>query len=128
MILGIGTDIVEVERIHNSLDKIGNRFMERILTKSEQECFHKLTNKDRAAAYLAKRFAAKEAAVKALGTGIAKGVSFQDFCVSNDALGKPVLEVTSNISDMLSVAARWHISLTDERQYAQAFVIIESAD
>lgn len=125
MILGIGTDIVAIDRIRAAVDK-SSLFMARILTEVEQERFHSLQNKDRAIAYLAKRFAAKEAAVKALGTGIGNGVGFHDFCVVSDELGKPELIVTPAIEARFDSPVRWHVSLTDEKTHAQAFVIVES--
>ncbi|MFA0083638.1 holo-ACP synthase [Vibrio breoganii] len=123
-IVGLGTDIAEIERVEKALNRTGVSFAERILTEVEMERFHELTSK---AKFLAKRFAAKEAASKALGTGIAKGVSFQDFTVSNDALGKPVLLLSGKaqeISQQLGVA-HIHLSISDERHYAVATVILE---
>ncbi|MEZ9130799.1 holo-ACP synthase [Vibrio breoganii] len=123
-IVGLGTDIAEIERVEKALNRTGVSFAERILTEVEMERFHQLTSK---AKFLAKRFAAKEAASKALGTGIAKGVSFQDFTVSNDALGKPVLLLSGKaqeISQQLGVT-HIHLSISDERHYAVATVILE---
>lgn len=87
-ILGLGTDIAEIERIEKALGRSGEPFARRILSEDEMAKFSQLKQQGR---YLAKRFAAKEAASKALGTGIAQGVTFHDFTVSNDELGKPVL-------------------------------------
>lgn len=128
MILGIGTDIVEIERIKASLMRTGERFIQRILTPSEQEKYYSLSNETIAVAYLAKRFAAKEAAVKALGTGIGQGISFQHFCVRNTESGQPVLDVDKGIHPLLNDHSRWHLSITDERHYAQAFVVLESIE
>ena len=127
MILGVGTDIVEIARIQQSLERLGERFAKRILTESEFEKFHSL-NDTRAVAYLAKRFAAKEAAVKALGTGIAKGVSFQHFCITNLPSGQPQLNVAPEISDRFSSELIWHVSLSDEQTFALAFVTLESKE
>ena len=82
-ILGLGTDIAEIERIEKALGRTGEPFAQRILSQGEMTKFAELKQKGR---YLAKRFAVKEAASKALGTGIAKGVTFHDFTVSNDEL------------------------------------------
>ena len=123
-IVGLGTDIAEIERVEKALNRTGVSFAERILTEVEMERFHQLTSK---AKFLAKRFAAKEAASKALGTGIAKGVSLQDFTISNDALGKPELLISGKaleISQQLGVA-HIHLSISDERHYAVATVILE---
>lgn len=122
-IVGLGTDIVEIRRIEQSLARTP-RLSERILTEVEREFFalHR-----QPARYLAKRFAAKEAAAKALGTGIAKGVSFLDFTVSNDVLGRPVLTLSGAAlarAEQLQVSAIW-LSLTDEQAYASATVILE---
>lgn len=127
MIIGIGTDIVEIERIASSIERLGERFVNRILTPPEREQFAQL-NSQRAASFLAKRFAAKEAAVKALGTGIGSGVSFQHFTVVNLPSGKPVLEVDESILSMLEHPVKWHLSLSDEQQFALAFVTLEAME
>lgn len=124
-ILGLGTDIAEIERIEKALDRTGESFAQRILCQEEILKFSLLKQKGR---YLAKRFAAKEAASKALGTGIAKGVTFHDFCVSNDELGKPIISLSGTaqqIAQNLGVN-HVHLSISDERHYAVATVILES--
>ncbi|CAH0541386.1 holo-ACP synthase [Vibrio marisflavi] len=124
-IVGIGTDIAEIERFERAVERSGESFARRILTDFEHATYVDLNNKSR---FLAKRFAAKEAASKALGTGIASGVTFQDFQVSNDARGKPILTLTNKakeIADQLG-ATNFHLSLSDERHYAVATVIFES--
>ncbi|WP_319535479.1 holo-ACP synthase [uncultured Vibrio sp.] len=124
-ILGLGTDIAEIERIEKALARTGESFAQRILCEEEILKFSQLKQKGR---YLAKRFAAKEAASKALGTGIAKGVTFHDFCVTNDELGKPVLSLSGTaqkIAQSMGVS-HVHLSLSDERHYAVATVILES--
>lgn len=124
-ILGLGTDIAEIERIEKALDRTGESFAQRILCEEEILKFSQLKQKGR---YLAKRFAAKEAASKALGTGIAKGVTFHDFCVTNDDLGKPVISLSGmaqQIAQKLGVS-HVHLSISDERHYAVATVILES--
>ncbi len=89
-IIGLGTDIAEIERIEKALNRSGDAFAMRILAESEYQTFLSLKQKGR---FLAKRFAAKEAASKALGTGIAHGVTFHDFVISNDDNGKPILQL-----------------------------------
>jgi holo-[acyl-carrier protein] synthase len=124
-ILGLGTDIAEIERIEKALGRSGESFAQRILCDEEMSKFAQLKQKGR---YLAKRFAVKEAASKALGTGIAKGVTFHDFCVTNDELGKPVLAlsgVAKQIADTMGVK-HIHLSISDERHYAVATVLLES--
>ncbi len=124
-IIGIGTDIAEIERIEQALLRSGEAFAARILTPSELVTFHQRKQQGR---FLAKRFAAKEAAAKALGTGIAQGVSFQDFVISNDEFGKPHLTLFNRareIADSRAVGAI-HLSISDERHYAVATVIYES--
>ncbi|WP_394183225.1 holo-ACP synthase [Marinomonas posidonica] len=126
MILGVGTDLVEIERIADSVARLGERFVDRILTAQEKQRWQAISHPDQANAYVAKRFAAKEAAVKALGTGIGSGVSFQHFTVINLPSGQPFLEVDDSISVRFEHPVVWHLSLTDERAYAQAFVILET--
>ncbi|CAM2940648.1 holo-ACP synthase [Vibrio rarus] len=123
-IVGLGTDISEIERIEKALNRSGVAFAERILTETEMATFEQMKHK---AKFLAKRFAAKEAASKALGTGIANGVSFQDFTVTNDSRGKPELLLAGKaleISRQLGVT-HVHLSISDERHYAVATVIVE---
>lgn len=127
MIIGIGTDIVEIERIRQSLERLGERFAKRILTASEMAIFQEL-NEARAVSFLAKRFAAKEAAVKALGTGIGNGVSFQHFTVSNLPSGQPQLSVDAQVTAEISGELVWHLSLSDEQTFALAFVTLESKE
>jgi holo-[acyl-carrier protein] synthase len=126
LIIGVGTDLVEIARIAQSIERLGERFIDRILTADEKERWLQISNLDKANAYVAKRFAAKEAAVKALGTGIGSGVSFQHFSVSNLSTGQPILVVDDSIIARYDFPISWHLSLTDEKAYAQAFVILES--
>lgn len=123
MIYGIGTDIVHIKRMRDNLDKYEDKFARRILTDSE---FVEFENKNDKAAFLAKRFAAKEAAAKAMGTGFSQGLSLHHIGVGHDDAGKPVLE-------FLDVAEKFiqerkikqaHLSLADERDYAVAFVTL----
>ncbi|USD65659.1 holo-ACP synthase [Vibrio sp. SCSIO 43136] len=124
-IIGLGTDISEIERIEKALNRSGEAFAVRILAPSELDAFQNTKQKAR---FLAKRFAAKEAASKALGTGIAQGVTFHDFIVSNDDLGKPLLRLTGKAKQLaeLKQVNSIHLSISDERHYAMASVIFES--
>lgn len=128
MILGIGTDIVEIARIHDSVSRLGERFLRRLLTESEMLRYHEIKHVDSAMAFVAKRFAAKEAVAKALGTGIGRGLSFQHIVVSNDALGKPVVTVEPHGNVILDQTVKWHLSISDEKEYAQAFAILEASE
>lgn len=124
-IIGLGTDIADIERVEKVFARSGAAFAERILAPSELEIYHSLKLKAR---YLAKRFAVKEAASKALGTGIACGVSFQDFIVSNDERGKPLLSLSGKAAELAESMGVKHVHLTlaDEKRYAVATVIFES--
>ena len=122
--IGIGTDIVKVARIQASLDRHGERFIRRILARDEVDEF---LAESRPAHFLAKRFAAKEAVVKALGTGFRDGIRFSDIRVTHNRLGKPGLEFggkTALLFEKMGVSLS-HISLADEHDYAVAFVILE---
>ncbi|MCG9785738.1 holo-ACP synthase [Vibrio barjaei] len=124
-IQGLGTDIAEIERVEKALARSGEAFAQRILTDNELAQFQQLKQQGR---FLAKRFAVKEAASKALGTGIAHGVTFQDFEVSNDDNGKPILTLTKKAAEIaasMGVTSN-HLSISDERHYAVATVIFES--
>ena len=129
MILGIGNDIVSVERIENLLNKFGERFIKKVFTKEEET--RSLKN-FKPAASLAKRFAAKEAAWKALGDERQIGINWKDMGVRNNKSGKPFLELTGKAAEQLknltpeNMVARIDLSLTDELLYAQAFVIISA--
>ncbi|MBU1617959.1 MAG: holo-ACP synthase [Gammaproteobacteria bacterium] len=123
-IVGLGTDIIEIARIEQSLAR-SPRLVQRVLTESEQQI---LAAHGQPARYFAKRFAAKEAAAKALGTGIGRGISFQHFIVSNDPSGRPQLELTGQakeLADSMQVRSVW-LSISDEQAYACATVILES--
>ncbi|AMO56947.1 ACP synthase [Endozoicomonas montiporae] len=125
MIAGIGTDIVRIERIKKALEKsTGEAFARRILTEAEMDVFSKHASP---ASYLAKRFAAKEAASKALGTGIGK-VSFQHMEVTNDELGAPLLTFSGYARELQLQRGihSLHLSLSDEQDAAVAFVVLES--
>ncbi|PKG57222.1 holo-ACP synthase [Shewanella sp. Choline-02u-19] len=131
MIVGLGTDIVEIARIEARVPKAGeqelhnNRLAKRVLTPTEHALFVDSSNPGR---YLAKRFAAKEAAAKALGTGIGRGVSFQHIAISNNDNGAPIVTFTAGAADRLAElgGVRGHLSIADEQHYATATVILES--
>jgi holo-[acyl-carrier protein] synthase len=124
MILGIGTDLCEVGRIEKALERFGERFAARVLVAKELEVFRRRRKR---AAYLAKRFAAKEAFSKALGTGIHFPVNWHNVWVVNDRSGKPVLEFSRPLAALLKRRGidKVHVSLTDEIGMACAFVIVE---
>ncbi len=130
MILGIGTDLANIERIEATLARFGDRFKERVFTEREQR---KAEGRPRAiAATYAKRWAAKEACSKALGTGLRMGISWKDMAVTNLRSGQPVMHVTGwaaeRLRDMTPAGheAVIHVTLTDDHPWAQAFVVIEA--
>lgn len=125
-IVGLGTDIVEIARIEVQLAKGSDRLAKRVLTSNELKIFNQSTQPAR---YLAKRFAAKEAAAKALGTGIGRGVSFQHIETSNNGDGAPLIEFSQGAQERLALLGGklGHISIADEKHYATATVILESA-
>ena len=125
MITGIGTDLVTVSRVARSHERFGERFARRILHAVEFEAYRRSREPAR---FLAKRFAVKEAAVKALGTGERDGVLLRDFHVEHDALGKPLLGVSGEAARrcrQAGVTVR-HVSLSDEGDQVIAFVVLES--
>lgn len=129
MILGIGADLANIDRITGTLERFGARFKNRVFTEVEQAKAER--RKDVAGTY-AKRWAAKEACSKALGTGLAMGISWKDMAVKNLATGQPVMEVTGWAKERLEEMtppgheAIIHVTLTDDHPWAQAFVVIEA--
>ncbi len=129
MILGIGTDLANIERIAGTLDRFGDRFRNRVFTEVE---LAKAARRKDEAGTLAKRWAAKEACSKALGTGLAMGISWRDMAVSNMRTGQPTMEVTGWAKERLAEMtpdhhdAVIHVTLTDDHPWAQAFVVIEA--
>jgi holo-[acyl-carrier protein] synthase len=125
MIFGIGTDIVEVARIKASIEEFGDAFAQRILAESEFSSYVASGIKPR---FLAKRFAAKEAFSKALGTGLRTPATLQNIAVSHDALGKPVLILAPELQVLLQSKniTHTHISISDEKNLAAAFVVLET--
>ena len=125
MIYGVGTDIVSIDRIKDIISKNRDGFIKRVLTDHEQALF---ANKADSPAFCAKRFAAKEAFSKALGTGIGKEVSFQDLTVRNNENGKPHFIPSEKLRLYLLAKGikKAHLSISDESQNAIAFVILEA--
>lgn len=123
MIKGIGTDIVQINRIQETLARLGEKFAQRILTPAELLEFQQSS---RSTTYLAKRFAAKEAAGKALGTGIGQGVSWQHIEIQHTDTGAPVIVFSAQAQQkFLELGATVvHISIADEKEYAVAFVTL----
>ncbi|HWT28704.1 MAG TPA: holo-ACP synthase [Methylophilaceae bacterium] len=126
MIFGIGTDIVEVARIEDSLARFGDAFAQRILTEQEWLSFQQSKTQGR---FLAKRFAAKEAFAKALGTGLREPATFQNIGITHDDLGKPVLDLAPPLQKLLDKKGivQQHLSISDEKALAAAFVVLEKA-
>ncbi|MAQ38683.1 MULTISPECIES: holo-ACP synthase [Thioclava] len=129
MILGIGTDLANIERIERTLERFGDRFRNRVFTETEQRKAER--RKDVVGTY-AKRWAAKEACSKALGTGLRMGIAWKDMAVTNLPTGQPVMQVTGWAADRLKemtpegYEAVIHVTLTDDHPWAQAFVVIEA--
>ena len=129
MIIGIGSDLSDIRRVADTLERFGERFTNRIFTEIERTRSER--KPDRASSY-AKRFAAKEACAKALGTGLRAGVFWRDMGVVNMRSGQPTMALTGGAAERLAeltppgMTAVVHLSLTDDHPYAQAFVIIEA--
>lgn len=127
MIIGIGSDLIDIRRVERSIERFGDRFLQRIFTDAERE---KSDNRAQRAASYAKRFAAKEACAKALGTGLRQGVFWRDMGVVNLAGGKPTMTLTGGALDRLQAITpqgykpQIELSITDEFPLAQAIVII----
>lgn len=130
MILGIGSDLANIDRIEATLSRFGDRFRNRVFTEREQR---KADSRPRAvAATYAKRWAAKEACSKALGTGLRMGIAWKDMAVSNLRSGQPQMQLSGWAAERLSAMtppgheALIHVTLTDDHPWAQAFVVIEA--
>ena len=129
MILGVGTDLANIDRIAGVLERHGDRFRNRVFTEIEQR---KAERRMDVAGTYAKRWAAKEACSKALGTGLRMGIAWKDMSVSNMRTGQPVMEVTGWAKERLESMtpdgheAVIHVTLTDDHPWAQAFVVIEA--
>ena len=124
-IVGIGIDIVEIERVKNSLEKLGDAFAKKILHANEYKIYLNHGIKER---YLAKRFAAKEAFAKALGSGIVAGVTLPKIEVVNDFNGKPELRIHGTAKEKMKLlkVKNHFLSISDEKLYAIAQVVLES--
>jgi holo-[acyl-carrier protein] synthase len=129
MILGIGNDVIDIARIEHTLQRYGDRFVQRLFTEVEQAKSDRRAN--RAASY-AKRFAAKEACSKALGTGLRRGVFWRDMGVVNLPSGQPTMRLTGGAARRLAeitpqgMVAQIHLTITDDHPTAQAIVIISA--
>lgn len=129
MILGIGTDLANIDRIAGTLERFGERFKNRVFTDIEQAKAER--RKDTVGTY-AKRWAAKEACSKALGTGLRMGIAWKEMSVTNLRTGQPQMHVTGGAAERLKkmtpagMKAHIHVTLTDDHPWAQAFVVIEA--
>ncbi|MBN9024918.1 MAG: holo-ACP synthase [Rhizobiales bacterium] len=129
MIIGLGSDLIDIRRVEKTLERFGARFTERVFTEIEQK---KSDRRAQRAASYAKRFAAKEACAKALGTGLNHGVFWRDMGVVNLPSGKPTMALTGGAAEQLARMlpenhhAAIHLTITDDYPLAQAFVIIEA--
>ncbi|WP_103332415.1 holo-ACP synthase [Pseudotabrizicola formosa] len=130
MILGIGSDLANIERIEATLARFGDRFRDRVFTEREQR--KAASRPHGVAATYAKRWAAKEACSKALGTGLRMGIAWKDMAVTNLTTGQPVMHLTGWAAERLrrmtppGHEAVIHVTLTDDHPWAQAFVVIEA--
>ncbi|QDF66317.1 holo-ACP synthase [Shewanella sp. SNU WT4] len=124
-IIGLGSDIVEIARLEQQVERLGEKLAQRVLTEQELEVYR---DSKQPARFLAKRFAAKEAAAKALGTGIGRGVSFHHIHITNNEWGAPLLTLTGGALARLQQLGgqHCHITIADERHYAVATVVLES--
>src|SRR5215469_5551158 len=129
MIIGIGSDLVDIRRIDATLERYGARFLDRIFTETERT---KSDGRAQRSASYAKRFAAKEACAKALGTGLRRGVFWRDMGVVNLPSGQPTMRLTGGAAERLrailppGTEPLIHLTITDEKGLAQAFVVIEA--
>jgi holo-[acyl-carrier protein] synthase len=129
MIIGLGSDLIDIRRVAKTLERHGDRFTARVFTETEQAKSDR--RRERAASY-AKRFAAKEACAKALGTGLSRGVFWRDMGVVNLPGGKPTMQLTNGaaarLAEMTPAGHRAvvHLTITDDYPLAQAFVVIEA--
>ncbi|MGF7181665.1 holo-ACP synthase [Tunturiibacter psychrotolerans] len=125
MVLGVGTDLMETKRIEVSIERFGDRFLERVFTTGEiAYCLRKKKN---AAESFAARFAAKEAGAKALGTGISRGVTWKELEVRREASGRPTLHLSGRAAELAGAMGvrRLQLSLTHSRELAMAVVVVE---
>lgn len=129
MIIGIGSDLADIRRIERTLERFGDRFIQRVFTEIEQAKSER--RRARAASY-AKRWAAKEACAKALGSGLRMGVAWREMGVVNLPSGQPTMRITGGAAARLQALVppglhpRIHVTITDDHPWAQAFVVIEA--
>ncbi|MGD1886828.1 MAG: holo-ACP synthase [Cohaesibacteraceae bacterium] len=129
MIVGLGSDLCDIRRIEATLDRFGDRFIQKVFTQTERA---RAERRNQRAASYAKRFAAKEACAKALGTGLRMGVFWRDMGVENRRTGQPTMVLTGGAGERLHAItpdghdAIVHLTITDDFPYAQAFVVIEA--
>ena len=129
MIIGIGSDLADIRRIEKTITRFGDRFIQRVFTEIEQAKSDR--RRERVASY-AKRWAAKEACAKALGTGLRMGVAWREMGVVNLPSGQPTMKLTGGAAERLvklmppGLAPRIHVTITDDHPWAQAFVVIEA--
>ncbi|MFZ8865274.1 MAG: holo-ACP synthase [Rickettsiales bacterium] len=126
MIYGIGVDIVEIKRITKLYDKFADKFVRKLLSDLELQRFSQLESNLKKNSFLAKRYAAKEALAKALGTGFRGDLTLNKISVINNDIGKPEILLAKELSNNLPDELKFFISLSDEKQYAIAYVIIEN--
>lgn len=132
MIIGLGEDLVDINRISALINNKADRFLSKCFTTQEIERSDAHTDPQRRIAYFAKRFAAKEACLKALGTGMREGLSWHDMNITNDDLGRPILNVCGGVAERVKALsppglnAIIHITLSDEADLAKATVILEA--
>lgn len=124
MIHGVGTDIIEIKRVEQSIERYGQRFLDRLFTLKEQE--YCLKHKE-SARHFAGRFAAKEAIAKALGTGISDSIGWLDMEILNDRAGKPNLKLSKHVKELFG-SPSLHLSISHSRDHAVAFAIAEKQD
>lgn len=124
MIVGVGTDIVEVARIARTMESTQGRFAQRILTPAERQAWE---DEGQALHFLAKRWAVKEAFAKACGCGMRAPLTWQNLWIVHDGSGKPTLCVAPQVQNWLAEhkIARWHVSVSDEAHYVVAFAVVE---
>lgn len=132
MIIGLGEDLVEISRIEKLISEKGDRFLQKCFTTDEITKADSHQTHARRVSYFAKRFAAKEACLKAIGTGMREGLAWHDMNIGNDDLGRPILNVAGGVAEKLNALTidgqtpRIHITLSDEAGLAKATVILES--
>ena len=132
MITGLGEDLVEISRIEKLITAKSDRFLSKCFTPNEIKNADNYNQEARRIAYFAKRFAGKEACLKALGTGMREGLGWQDMEIGNDLLGRPILKVSGGVASKLDqltpegFEAHIHITLSDEAGLAKATVILEA--